>query len=74
MTNNDKIRNEKLQYDIKREADLKQKDLKYETKRYIYNFQQYEAIRSFGDSIYTHKANIVEADKDEGNLLKNWRV
>ena len=62
MTNNDKIRNEKLQYDIKREADLKQKDLKYETKRYIYNFQQYEAIRSFGDSIYTRKANIVEAD------------
>ena len=74
MTNNDKIRNEKLQYDIKREADLKQKDLKYETKRYIYNFQQYEAIRSFGDSICTRKANIVEADKDEGNLLKNWRV
>ena len=74
MTNNDKIRNEKLQYDIKREADLKQKDLKYETKRYIYNFQQYEAISSFGDSIYTRKANIVEADKDEGNLLKNWRV
>ena len=40
---------------------VKQKDLKYETIKYIYDFQQYESIRSFGDSIYTPKANIAEA-------------
>ena len=35
---------------------------------YIYDFQQYEIIRSFGGTIYTHKASIVE---DRNNLLKN---
>ena len=28
----------------------KQKNLKYKTKKYILDFQQYEAIRSFGGS------------------------
>ena len=27
---------------------FKRKDLKYETKKYVYDFQQYETIRSFG--------------------------
>ena len=32
----------------------KWKDLKYE-KKYLYDFQQYWAIRSFGESIYIQK-------------------
>ena len=35
---------------------IKWKDLKYETKNYIYHFQLYETIRSFRKKIYTHKA------------------
>ena len=33
--------------------------------------KQYEITRSFGDSIYTCKPNIVEAEEDQSNLLKN---
>ena len=29
-------------------------------------------LSSFGESIYTHKANIVEAEEDQSNLLKIW--
>ena len=36
---------------------IKWKDLKYETKNYIYHFQPYETIRSFRKKIYTHKAS-----------------
>ena len=50
---------------------LKGKDLKYETKKYTYNFQQYETLRSFGDNIYFGKINIDEAEMDLSNLLKN---
>ena len=53
------------------EEKIKQKKFKYETKKYIYDFQQYETIRSFGDSIYTCKSNVVEAEEDHSNLLKN---
>ena len=49
----------------------KGKDLKHETKKYIYDFQQHETIRSFGDNIYTDKFNIDEAEMDQSNLLKN---
>ena len=64
------IRNEV--YEIKKwEEKIKWKDLKYETRKYIYDFEQYETIRSFGDSIYTRKANIVEAEADQNNPLKN---
>ena len=31
------------------------KDLIYKTNQYLYDFQQFETIRSFGDSIYTGK-------------------
>ena len=41
------------------EEKIKRRSLKYETK--IYDFQQYETIRIFGDTIYTRKANIAEA-------------
>ena len=41
------------------------------SKKYTYDFQQYETVRSFGESIYTHKASIVEAEDDQRNLLEN---
>ena len=43
----------------------------YKTNKYTYDFQQYENIRLFGDSIYTGKINIDEADMDDSYLLEN---
>ena len=40
-------------------------------KEYIYDFQRYKAMRFFGYSIYTRKANIAEVEEDQSNLLKN---
>ena len=37
----------------------------------MYDFQQIETITSFGDSIYTGKINIDEAEMDQSNLLEN---
>ena len=50
-----------------------EKDLKHEKKKkkYICDFQQNETIRSFGESIYTRKAKIFEAEQDQSNLLQN---
>ena len=53
------------------EERIKREDLKYKTKNYIYDFQQYETIRSFGESIYTQNISIVETQEDQNNLLKN---
>ena len=53
------------------EEKIKREDLKYKTKNYIYDFQQYETIRSFGESIYTQNISIVETQEDQSNLLKN---
>ena len=50
---------------------IERKKLIYKTKKYTYDFQKYGTIRSFGNSIYTRKAIIVEAEKDQNNLLKN---
>ena len=47
------------------EEKIKGQDLKYETKKYTYYFHKYEANRSFGDGIYTHKGNMGEAEKDQ---------
>ena len=38
---------------------------------YIYGFQQFETIRSFGDNMYIGKINIDEAEKNQSNLLEN---
>ena len=38
---------------------------------YIYDFQQFETIRSFGDNVYTRKINLDEARMDQSNLLEN---
>ena len=53
----------------KQEEKIKGKDIKYEAKNYIYDFQQYETIRSVSESIYTPKARRVEAEKDQSNLI-----
>ena len=37
------------------EEKFKQEDLKYRTKNYIYDFEQYETMRCFGESISTGK-------------------
>ena len=65
-----KIKNE-INENKKWEDKIKQKDLKYETNKYIYNFQQFEMIRSFGDNIYTCKISTDEAEMDVSNLLEN---
>ena len=49
----------------------KRKLKKQKAKKYTYDFQQYETIRSFSESIYTRKASIVEAEEDQSNLLEN---
>ena len=53
------------------EEKTKRKDLKYETKKYIYRFQQFETISSFDGNVYTSKINKNEAEMDQSNLLKN---
>ena len=54
------------------EEKIKREDLKYKAKNCTYDFQQYETIRSFGESIYTGKINIDEAEMDQNNLLKSF--
>ena len=70
MMRNNEITNE-IDEIKKWEEKIKRKDLKYGTKKYIYNFQQYETVSSLGDNIYTGKSNIDEAVMDQRNLLKN---
>ena len=65
-----KIKNE-IDEIRKWEEKIKQKDLKYKPNKYLYDFQQFETIRSFGDSVYTGKINIDESDLDQSNLLEN---
>ena len=49
---------------------IKRKDMENMGQKYIHDFQQYETIRSFGESIYTCKINTDEAEMDQSNLLK----
>ena len=44
--------------------------MKCETNKYVYNFQQFQMIRSFGDSILNGKVTISEADKNQSNLFE----
>ena len=48
-----------------------QKTSNEKANKYLYDFQQFETIRSFGDSTYTDKINIDEAEMDQDNLLQN---
>ena len=62
-------------YEIKKwEEKIKQEDLKYKTKKYTYDFQQYETLWSYDESIYTCKAIIVEVKEDQSNLLENFKI
>ena len=54
----------------KKEIKNYKKRFKRLNKKYIYGFQHYEKVRSFGESIYTGKINIDESEMDQGNLLK----
>ena len=62
----------KNEIDEKRECEgkIKWRDVKYKTNKYLYDFQKFETIRSFGDSIFTGKINIDEAEMDEANKAK----
>ena len=53
------------------EEKIKRKDLIYEANKYKYDFQQYETIISFGDSIDNGKISIDEAEMAQTNLLDN---
>ena len=61
-----KIKNMKLKNRKK-----KLKELKYERKKYVYDFQIFETVRSFGDNIYNDKISIKEAEMVQTNLLEN---
>ena len=50
------------------EEKIKGKELICRAKKYKYGFQQCELIKSFGDSIYTGKINIDEAEMDQSKL------
>ena len=53
------------------EEKIKRKDFIYRANKCKYNFQQYETIKSFDESIYIGKINIDEAEIDQSNLLEN---
>ena len=63
MIRNNEIRNE--MDEIKKwEEKIKRKDLICKANKYKYDFQKYETIRFFGESIYSGKINIDEAETD----------
>ena len=66
----DEIKNE-IDEIKKWEEKIERKDLKYKINKYLSDCQQFERVRSFGDSIYTSKITIDEADMDQTNLLEN---
>ena len=65
------MRNNEIKNEI---DDIKkwEEKFKQEENKYKYDFQQYETIRSFGESIYADKSTINEAEEDQRNLLKIW--
>ena len=53
------------------EEQVERKDLKRKINKYLYDFQQFEIIISFGDTMYYNKINIHEAVRDQSNPLEN---
>ena len=54
---------------------VKRKDFLYEIYKYVYNFQQYEAIRSIrslAKNIFGVKTTLDNADKNQGDLLNDF--
>ena len=57
-------------HEIKKwEEKVRRKDVIFKANKYKYDFQQYETIRSFGDTIYNGKTNKGEAEIDRSSLL-----
>ena len=52
------------------EEKINQKELMYKASKYKYDFQQYQMLRSFAESIYTGKIKTNEAEMDQSNLLQ----
>ena len=46
---------------------INRKDWKYDIKKYVYGIQQFESVRSFGDSIFSNEIVMVEAEEDQSN-------
>ena len=69
------MRNDEIKNDIdeikKLENKIKRKYWKCERNRDAYDFQQFETIIPFDDSIYTGKISIDEVEMDQTNLLGN---
>ena len=60
--------------EVKKQEDKnKQINFKHETNKhiYIYDFQQFEMIRSLADNIHIGKISIDEAEMHQSNLLEN---
>ena len=53
------------------EEQVERKDSKRKINKYLYDFQQFEIIISFGDTMYYNKINIYEAVRDQSNPLEN---
>ena len=73
--------NEMRTNEIKNETDeikkweekIRREDLVYETNKYKCDFQQYDVIKAFGDSIYNGKISIDEAEIDKSSLLEGLK-
>ena len=46
---------------------INRKYWKYDIKKYVYGIQQFESVRSFGDSIFSNEIVMVEAEEDQSN-------
>ena len=49
-------------------------NLKYETNKYIYDFEKFQTIRSFGDSIFMIKLQYVELIKTKQFIRKYFKL
>ena len=67
---NNKI-NDELNKINKSDENVNKNDLIYETNKCTYNFQQFKAIRYFGESIYDGKIAISKANHKGSNLINN---
>ena len=54
-------------------GNAKRKDLKFETNSYIFDYQQFETIRSFSDSISNGKINIRSRDETNRCIRKCFK-
>ena len=45
--------------------------MKYETSKYVYDFQQVQTMRSLGDNIYNGKIIISKVDKKQSSILNS---